>query len=314
MILTVSCDHVYCLECIREWRKNKSSGSSLASPFNSDRNSHRPVSPSGSSTTSSSTADLGPTKTCPLCRTPSPYIIPSSIYPATAQDKTVMNDRYKASLSRIPCRYFEQSNRNRRTCLFGDDCFFRHAEAVAPDVRVPVERPRGGRRVNRGGWGGGGRFLRLDDWGYPDMQTELNLMIDMATETAYRATGWGDHPDDPVSGEDELARMLEMMMLGEMMAASEAAGAERERNTQRAQRERESYEEWDGNGDVPSGRWVRMGDWGIYRAEPGARGGGSRGGRRRGRGRGRGPASVSYVVGREQYEYGRVSNDDEASW
>lgn len=146
-------------------------------------------------------------------------------------------------------------------------------------------------------------------------------MVDLAAEALYRGSsggsggsnagdgggdwnGWADSPS-----EEELARMLEMMMLGDFQAVEEAAV---QRGIERARAQREAMEEWDGRGDVPTGRWFRMGDWGIYRApETG------RSERRRGiGGGGTGRVRRSYdVVGREEYEYGRIADeDDEGSY
>jgi E3 ubiquitin-protein ligase makorin len=44
-------------------------------------------------------------KTCPYCRTPSKFVIPSSrFYPSGHPGKADIIERYKASLRRVPCK------------------------------------------------------------------------------------------------------------------------------------------------------------------------------------------------------------------
>ncbi|KAK2737016.1 hypothetical protein FQN55_001348 [Onygenales sp. PD_40] len=118
--LLVNCDHVFCLDCIKSWR---ASSAADAQPAGSSLDSRVP-----SKTT----------KTCPLCRVASDFVIPSSVFPtppepeetedhATAsEDSTVMPseptasvkvnpakvkiiEAYLAKLKTTPCRYFEES-------------------------------------------------------------------------------------------------------------------------------------------------------------------------------------------------------------
>jgi len=66
-------------------------------------------------------------KKCPYCRTLSKFVIPSShFYPNGHPGKAAALGRYKASLQRIPCRYFAASNPNSRFCPFGRDCMYQH--------------------------------------------------------------------------------------------------------------------------------------------------------------------------------------------
>eukprot|EP00873_Tetraselmis_striata_P010065 jgi/Tetstr1/430329/TSEL_020154.t1 len=75
------------------------------------------------------TAWLGPAvsrqalRTCPLCRTTTHFITPSSVWPSTAEEKARIINGYKAKLSSIDCRHF---NRGNGTCPFGTSCFYRH--------------------------------------------------------------------------------------------------------------------------------------------------------------------------------------------
>ncbi|KAG5301559.1 zinc finger, C3HC4 type (RING finger) domain-containing protein [Histoplasma ohiense] len=124
--LLVNCDHVFCLDCIRSWRS--SSVGTSAEDVISMPNSHVP-------------REI--TKTCPLCRTKSEYVVPSSVFPTPPQAatdtagttsggtgtadnsarkmepgsvngagnpaKAKIIDKYLARLKATPCRYFEES-------------------------------------------------------------------------------------------------------------------------------------------------------------------------------------------------------------
>ncbi|EEH40004.2 hypothetical protein PAAG_02193 [Paracoccidioides lutzii Pb01] len=123
--LLVNCDHIFCLDCIRSWR---------SSVRNSAEDAINPT---------DSRVPKRTTKTCPLCRVKSEYVVPSSVYPtpptaATAasnvasgneiattnstetgesssetrpknEAKAKIIDKYLARLKGIPCRYFELS-------------------------------------------------------------------------------------------------------------------------------------------------------------------------------------------------------------
>ena len=94
-ILT-GCDHAFCLACIREWR----------------------------STTDRPGADIdGAVRACPLCRAPSHFVVPSTVWYADAEGKDAIVRRYVEKLGAIDCRHFDQG---RGTCPFGSSCFYRH--------------------------------------------------------------------------------------------------------------------------------------------------------------------------------------------
>ncbi|PGH11023.1 hypothetical protein AJ80_07299 [Polytolypa hystricis UAMH7299] len=172
--LLVHCDHVFCLECIRNWRSsstgsnnNNSNGFDLSEPNEASKMT---------------------TKKCPLCRVKSDFIVPSSVFPTpppttsegpaipsdSASDtgdgpkskpnpekETIVNS-YLARLRRIPCRYFEDSlkswreardannsstgsassnyrsyqSRPRPECRFGNSCHYSHMNPVTDEPYV----------------------------------------------------------------------------------------------------------------------------------------------------------------------------------
>jgi len=86
--LLSGCDHVFCLECIREWRKQ---------------------------------ADSEVVRTCPLCRQQSHYVIPSDLF-VTGEAKKSVEITYRKTLNCIPCKYFAKIGK----CPFGENCFYGH--------------------------------------------------------------------------------------------------------------------------------------------------------------------------------------------
>ncbi|KAI9081421.1 hypothetical protein K1719_036567 [Acacia pycnantha] len=92
------CDHPFCLSCIRNWR---SSAPTLIRRSRSYRN----------------------VKTCPMCRKLSYYVIPSTIWYFTMEEKQEIIDNYKTSCKLINCRHFDFGN---GYCPFRNICFYRH--------------------------------------------------------------------------------------------------------------------------------------------------------------------------------------------
>ncbi|KAI0305896.1 hypothetical protein B0F90DRAFT_937659 [Multifurca ochricompacta] len=99
--LLADCSHIFCIDCIRNWRGQESSSDEVA--FTHVQ------------------------KKCPYCRTPSKFVTPSShFYPGGHPGKAIIIERYKSSLQRIPCKYFTASSPDSRYCPFGHDCMYQH--------------------------------------------------------------------------------------------------------------------------------------------------------------------------------------------
>ena len=92
--LLVGCEHVFCLDCIREWRK-QAEKISLQSAARS----------------------------CPICRKTSNYIIPSDDF-QIGEEKMVLDILYKEHLASLPCKYFKSYG----TCPFRENCFYDHSK------------------------------------------------------------------------------------------------------------------------------------------------------------------------------------------
>lgn len=100
--LLTGCSHVFCLSCLKSWRDPQHASSDVV----------------GS----------GVHKQCPICRSSSKFVTPSSIfYKSGDSRKDAVINRYKENMKRVKCRYFEGSPLGRRYCPFGKDCFYKHA-------------------------------------------------------------------------------------------------------------------------------------------------------------------------------------------
>ncbi|KAI6044285.1 hypothetical protein EDC04DRAFT_423974 [Pisolithus marmoratus] len=102
--LMTDCSHVFCLQCIRQWRDKDGKSSDMVS--------------------------TGAIKCCPLCRGPSHFITPSThFFPSGHPRKEEIIDGYRASMARVACKYFEETSRKGKPCCpFGQDCFYRHTK------------------------------------------------------------------------------------------------------------------------------------------------------------------------------------------
>lgn len=104
--LLIGCGHVFCLQCIRQWREPQGKSSDMVMS--------------------------GVIKRCPYCRSPSRFITPSThFFPHDHPRKQEIIVGYKNSMARVPCKYFvETSASGKPCCPFGLDCFYQH---LSPD-------------------------------------------------------------------------------------------------------------------------------------------------------------------------------------
>ncbi|KAK9449501.1 uncharacterized protein V1518DRAFT_393480 [Limtongia smithiae] len=146
--LLPNCDHLFCLQCIRQWRQT----TGLASVNVTPQNANPPAPPApepgidfptlgrpeyllvnlGGRSRRRSTRELS--KCCPLCRKSSDFVIPSSKFPKRSESdvggerssanpaKDEIISVYLKTLKHIPCKYFAKS----KSCQFGNDCFYAH--------------------------------------------------------------------------------------------------------------------------------------------------------------------------------------------
>ncbi|KAG0288555.1 hypothetical protein BGZ96_007715 [Linnemannia gamsii] len=132
--LLASCNHAFCLTCIRTWRSKD-----IEQDMRSSEQDRTSV-----------------TKACPNCRTQSLFVVPSSYFPSTPEQKEAIIQNYKVVSARRPCKYFKESG-ERHWCPFGDDCFFAHLDAQGERCKVnPQSNPRLNRRRDRSSFGGSG--------------------------------------------------------------------------------------------------------------------------------------------------------------
>ncbi|XXQ31621.1 RING-type E3 ubiquitin transferase [Plasmodiophora brassicae] len=94
--LLTHCDHIFCLDCIRKWRSTR----------DPDRRE-----------------GTGLYRQCPLCRTTSPFVIPSMFY-VTGDAKRELIDRYVEKLKMIPCKY----ERGGGECRAQTHCMYKHTK------------------------------------------------------------------------------------------------------------------------------------------------------------------------------------------
>lgn len=124
LCVCLGCDHCYCLDCLRSWRQSKDMEAEV-------------------------------TRSCPACRLPSNYIVPSLTF-CTGEKKRQVVEAYKSHLSVRECKYF---NGLFGSCPFGQHCFYAHRNSEGHDIKH-LDRPRRNTKHGRGGGtGGGGRGL-----------------------------------------------------------------------------------------------------------------------------------------------------------
>ncbi|XP_023561711.1 probable E3 ubiquitin-protein ligase makorin-2 isoform X1 [Octodon degus] len=101
-----SCNHTYCLSCIRQWRCAKQFENQII-------------------------------KSCPECRVISEFVIPSMYWVEDQNKKNELIEAFKQGMGKKACKYFEQG---KGTCPFGSKCLYRHAY---PDGRLAEpDKPR----------------------------------------------------------------------------------------------------------------------------------------------------------------------------
>lgn len=111
-----SCNHCFCLPCIRKWRQAK-------------QFEHKII------------------RACPECRQTSDYICPSRFWVETSEEKERLLSDYKKNLGQKECKYF---NKGAGECPFGNKCFYQHADKDGRSVDVgPPKKPL--RRANADG-------------------------------------------------------------------------------------------------------------------------------------------------------------------
>ncbi|XP_054709680.1 probable E3 ubiquitin-protein ligase makorin-1 [Uloborus diversus] len=160
------CNHVFCLSCIRKWRRSKEFGS----------NQHI-----------DSVLDPVVTRACPECRVASDFITPSLYWVDTEEEKKKLITEYKGALSKKPCKYFKQGE---GTCPFGGACFYLHAKPDGTKVELPPPTRR--RRQNQDGeldYMG-----RIFLWDYLEFREEnILLHLDIDDHLVYT---WSESDDD----------------------------------------------------------------------------------------------------------------------
>ncbi|CAH0520860.1 unnamed protein product [Peronospora belbahrii] len=108
----LSCDHCFCLDCLRSWRQSK---------------------------------DMDLVRACPACRLPSDYIVPSLLF-CIGDEKRKVVEAYKSHLALRECKYF---NGLFGSCPFGPRCFYAHRDGIGRDVKH-LDRPKRVTKPRRG--------------------------------------------------------------------------------------------------------------------------------------------------------------------
>mmetsp|Transcript_37793 Transcript_37793/g.47695 ORF Transcript_37793/g.47695 Transcript_37793/m.47695 type:complete len:309 (+) Transcript_37793:257-1183(+) len=116
--LLTACDHVFCYECVREWRQRGGAGTGRR-------------------------AEATLRRACPSCRRLSEYVLPSRDFFTTGPEKEALMKAYKEELAKIPCKNFNA--RTKSGCQFAKNCYFAHLNEEGEDIKDesrPPPRPR----------------------------------------------------------------------------------------------------------------------------------------------------------------------------
>lgn len=88
-----NCNHIFCLECIRTWRKAKNFENKIK-------------------------------RGCPTCRISSDFVCPSIVWVEGHDEKDKLINDYKKACNTTHCKHFKQGSGK---CPFGNKCFYKHA-------------------------------------------------------------------------------------------------------------------------------------------------------------------------------------------
>uniref|UniRef100_A0A914NLQ1 RING-type E3 ubiquitin transferase n=1 Tax=Meloidogyne incognita TaxID=6306 RepID=A0A914NLQ1_MELIC len=114
-----NCNHCFCLECIRKWRKQHN-------------NMEQEV-------------EAKTVRACPECRVHSDYVIPSKTWIEDKDEKEKLIKIFHDNTKKIKCKYIKGSDVD--SCPFGNKCFYKHQ---MPDgTIVEGKSPRTLRREQR---------------------------------------------------------------------------------------------------------------------------------------------------------------------
>ncbi|KAL6752380.1 hypothetical protein V8C86DRAFT_2755233 [Haematococcus lacustris] len=95
----MECEHVFCLQCIRDWRKEKPA------------------------TTATEELEEEAVCGCPICGVTTNMVTPSKTWPKSPADKAAIVKAYHNKLANIDCKEFRGGEGN---CRFGSRCLYRH--------------------------------------------------------------------------------------------------------------------------------------------------------------------------------------------
>lgn len=93
-----NCNHCFCLECIRKWRKQHN-------------NTEQEV-------------EAKTVRACPECRVHSDYVIPSKTWIEDRDEKEKLIKIFHDNTKKIKCKYIKGSDVD--SCPFGNKCFYKH--------------------------------------------------------------------------------------------------------------------------------------------------------------------------------------------
>jgi hypothetical protein len=93
-----TCDHIFCISCIRSWR----------------------------ATSNDASLPRETSKSCPVCRLPVYIIVPSSEFVSDPEKKEELIRNYREKLSHTRCRNLQTAE----GCPFGESCLYSHADGT----------------------------------------------------------------------------------------------------------------------------------------------------------------------------------------